>query len=476
MTTAAENPLIAPRQDSTQWYSGIEIVDSIAGLRSGIESGSWIESTIGGVSTGLDALGTVLDPLGSLASWGVGWLIEHVKPLSDALDWLAGDPDQISAYAQTWRNVAEHTARAATELRESIWRDVAEWAGPSAEAYRFHSAEHITAMGGIAEASNGIGSLVEGAGLLVAVVREIVRDLIADFVSVLAVRLPMWLAEAGLTLGLATPLVVSQVGSLVAKWVGRIAEFLSALVRSLRRLAPMLRQLDDLIRSLQDLLRRLARRDATNPTNPSDPSGPSGPRGPDADGDGRPDGLDPDGDGDGRLDDLDGDGRPDIPPPNADGDLTTRDMNSVFRYETDPNDPRNPFQPDAVRYLDEAELEETRVFARDGLLYRTDGTRLDTQATETFWSGEGRAIFVMDQHGNIYAHEQVRGQFHHSSFLGGQPVAAAGELRVVDGRLELVSDQSGHYRPTRAHTEQLLDNLRQQGVDLSDVATELQGS
>jgi hypothetical protein len=29
-----------------------------------------------------------------------------VKPLSEALDWLAGDPAQIAAQAQTWRNVA----------------------------------------------------------------------------------------------------------------------------------------------------------------------------------------------------------------------------------------------------------------------------------------------------------------------------------------------------------------------------------
>ncbi len=41
-------------------------------------------------------LGVVLDSIGTLVSYGVAWLIEHVKPLSDALDWLAGDPDQIA--------------------------------------------------------------------------------------------------------------------------------------------------------------------------------------------------------------------------------------------------------------------------------------------------------------------------------------------------------------------------------------------
>ncbi|WLS44520.1 hypothetical protein Q3V37_24510 [Micromonospora profundi] len=109
MTDVVANPLVAARHDSTRWYTGLGLVEDVADTVSGIESGSWIDSTIGGVATSMDALATVLDPLGSLVSWGVGWLLEHVKPLSDALDWLAGDPDQIHAYASTWRNVAKQS-------------------------------------------------------------------------------------------------------------------------------------------------------------------------------------------------------------------------------------------------------------------------------------------------------------------------------------------------------------------------------
>lgn len=50
-----------------------------------------------------------------------------------------------------------------------------------------------------------------------------VRDLIADFVSVLAMRLWEWLAEEGLTLGLGTLWLIAQVTTLAAKWVGWFA-------------------------------------------------------------------------------------------------------------------------------------------------------------------------------------------------------------------------------------------------------------
>ena len=102
----AASPRVATRHDSTRTFSGVAIADDIDGLMSGYRSGNWIDAAIGGVATSLDALALITDPLGQLVSWGVGWLIEHVRPLSDALDALAGDPDQIAAYAQTWRSVA----------------------------------------------------------------------------------------------------------------------------------------------------------------------------------------------------------------------------------------------------------------------------------------------------------------------------------------------------------------------------------
>lgn len=53
------------------------------------------------------------------------------------------------------------------------------------------------------------------------------------------------------------------------------------------------------------------------------------------------------------------------------------------------------------------------------------------------WSpGQDRSIFVMDGNGNLYASNGQRvGELHHSSFLGGQPVAGAGEIGVRDGCL-----------------------------------------
>jgi hypothetical protein len=258
MMSETTNPLVATRQDSTQSFSGIFLAEDVDSLMAVFSGGTWIDSTIGGVAAGLDTLALVTDPLGQLVAWGVGWLIEHLKPLSDGLDALAGDPDQIAAYAQTWANVSQATEGALTTLHDGARQQINDWAGEASVAYRSHEGEQEAALLALAKATDAMSQITTGAGVLVATVRMMVRDLIADFVSVLAVRLWEWVAEEGLTLGLGTPLVVAQVTTLAGKWIGRIARLLDGLVNSLRRLTPLLRRLDAIIDEIKAVLRGLS--------------------------------------------------------------------------------------------------------------------------------------------------------------------------------------------------------------------------
>jgi hypothetical protein len=268
----SDNPLVAEARSSTTWYTGLGLVEDAAQISSGIHDNSWVDGTLGGVGASLDVLGMAIDPLGSLMAWGVSWLMEHVKPLKDALDWLAGNPDEVAAHAATWRNVSASVASTHQQYADAVRAQTAGWSGASGDAYRGHTAQQLDAIGGIGTASAAISYAVEGAGLLVGLVRGIVRDLIAQFVATLAARLPQWLAEAGLTLGLATPVVVGQVSVLVAKWVNKIQHFIRALLNSLRRLNGKLGELTGVLDGLKEALRKLSRSDPTAPTSDATPA------------------------------------------------------------------------------------------------------------------------------------------------------------------------------------------------------------
>jgi hypothetical protein len=436
------NPLVAEAHSSTTWYTGLGLIEDAAQISNGIHNNSWVDGTLGTVGGSLDILGMAIDPLGSLVAWGVSWLMEHVKPLKEALDWLAGNPDTIAAHAATWENVSKFTLDARQQYSDAINHETTYWVGESGDAYRGHAGIHLSVMEGISTAAHGISYAVQGAGLIVGLVRGIVRDLIAQFIGTLAARLPQWLAEEGLTLGIATPVVIAQVVNLVRTWVNKIQKFIRALLDSLRKLRPMVHRLGEILTELKQLLNKMAR---SNPLKRGDePTLGHGP------GSGWKEG-DP------------------IPPPHNGGELPA-DAKLLDKYKSE-NDPNLPCPPRAfptpVQYMTAEQREAHRLFV-DGegsLRNASDGSLFDTTGGKTAWSGGGRAIFVMDGNGNLYASlEQKVGHTHHSSFLGGEPVAGAGEIQVHDGRLVAMTDQSGHYQPSAATNDQALQSLRNQGL------------
>jgi uncharacterized protein YukE len=248
------NPLVAGASGAPKdAWAGVWIVEDIQLIEQGIKNGSWIDGTLGVVGAGLDALALISDPAGALLQYGIAWLIEHVKPLSDALDWLAGDPGQIAGHAQTWRNIANSLKATTDDLGTETGQSTQDWLGAAGDAYRTWANEQRQAVAGIAKAAETMATITEAAGVLIAAVRIMVRDAIATVVS----RLVVYAVELLASLGTATPLVFEQVTVLVASWGARIARWLRALLASLRRLMPIIRRLGALIDELKRILTRL---------------------------------------------------------------------------------------------------------------------------------------------------------------------------------------------------------------------------
>lgn len=119
--------------------------------------------------------------------------------------------------------------------------------------------------------------------------------------------------------------------------------------------------------------------------------------------------------------------------------------------------------PPYVNYYDVESRDSLQLHVEDGLMYNSRGELFDTSIADIGHMGQ-RAIFVMDPVGRIYAsnlHPILL--LHHSSLLAGNPVAASGELRVIQGVIISASSCSGHYRQSIVLTKQITSALRRQG-------------
>jgi hypothetical protein len=113
------------------------------------------------------------------------------------------------------------------------------------------------------------------------------------------------------------------------------------------------------------------------------------------------------------------------------------------------------FDGSKVVYLNEVQRLKYKVTVKkDGLLYDSKGVLINNS----------NGIYVMDEMGDIYIHSKEVGKFHHSSFLAGGPVAAAGEIKIKDGVIKFIDRSSGHYHPEPQHFNQVLEELKSRNV------------
>ncbi|GAA1032314.1 MULTISPECIES: RHS repeat-associated core domain-containing protein [Amycolatopsis] len=232
------NPLIAPVKDSTTAMSGIPLLEDATGLKTAIESKNWAAVAIGAVGTALDVLTAVMDPFGAIFAAGVGWLMEHVGPLKEALDALTGKADEIHSQAETWTNVAKELESVSAELTELVKKDLQDWQGEAADTYRKKAEDTSALIGSAQKGSEGAASGVKTAGEIVAAVRSLVRDTIADLVG----HLISWALQVLFTLGIGMAWVVPQVVSAVAKTASKITQVTTKLVKALKALIPLLKK------------------------------------------------------------------------------------------------------------------------------------------------------------------------------------------------------------------------------------------
>jgi hypothetical protein len=126
-------------------------------------------------------------------------------------------------------------------------------------------------------------------------------------------------------------------------------------------------------------------------------------------------------------------------------------------------------------YLTIAEREQWRVFFWTGRAYSLNlqGDALVPVNTKHFYT-EGRSGkgFVMTVSGSFFVAPLGAGVKFHSCFMGGEAILCAGTIKIKDGQITRIKNDSGHYQPVDATLAQLLRKLQFSGVDISKITVE----
>lgn len=256
MTT---NPLVANVHSSTSWHSALGSVDDVANLCQEAGSHEWVSAGLTATEAVGDTATLISDPIQTLMSWGLHWVIEHVEPFPSLLDHLAGNPDEIDSFAQTWHNVGQRIRQDADQFRSTVAADTSPWSGPAVEAYRAATTVQSAVIDGFGEMCDGIAAAVQLAGSIVTGVRKIVEKIFCDIVSWIGSNLWKFLT------GVLIPEALGELAAKVASDSSTVLKFVNNLVESIKKLTEILAKVSHSIADATKGVREVAAKLANGP-------------------------------------------------------------------------------------------------------------------------------------------------------------------------------------------------------------------
>ncbi|MEU0883819.1 hypothetical protein ABZ345_34885 [Lentzea sp. NPDC005914] len=255
------NPLIAKKEKDPKRLAGAGMFDTAEDLVMPFAQGKSIDPIAFGIDGGalaLDVAGFLTDPLGTLASSVVGWIIENVGFIREPFDQLMGDPPAIEAIGTTWENISKRLSDEADNY-ESQAKTLGDWTGHAADSYRTRCSSLVAHLRGSSAAASSAANKIKVAGAVVAATRALIRDLLAD----LAGTLLMWgipaAASAIPTAGASIAAFITRAVTKAVEIGTKIARFVSKLFKALDKLGSLAKKAGAAMRKQADDLASLSR-------------------------------------------------------------------------------------------------------------------------------------------------------------------------------------------------------------------------
>ncbi|GAA4619319.1 WXG100 family type VII secretion target [Saccharopolyspora hordei] len=237
----------SPSLESGSWSAGAGIVDSARATANAVQSGDWGDLAASGGVLALDGLLLTIDPVGSALAAGVGWLMEHLAPLRELLDFVAGDPNAIKEGADTWNSIKEDLQQLAEDLPKKAQEQTAEWSGQAKDAYAKQVQQYTEGLQALSISAGSASATIATAGTMVATTRGIIRDIIASVVAELIKGALAALAGSVVSFGATVAGYLAYAAGRVGMTIGKITAKISKLLAKLGKAGSLMaRTLDDM--------------------------------------------------------------------------------------------------------------------------------------------------------------------------------------------------------------------------------------
>ncbi|HEX8866666.1 MAG TPA: hypothetical protein VF821_13505, partial [Lentzea sp.] len=152
---------------------------------------SVISDMNGFMQEGMKLAGAISDPLNWLISKGLGWLLDVVAPLKQAVDLVTGDPAATSKAAGAFNDIAKQTEDLARTFDEKLHEGLQSWKSEAGDKAAEKLGGFHHGIEGTAGTAGHIASLLQGSSMFMQVAEDILKGILSDLIEWLVVT---WVA------------------------------------------------------------------------------------------------------------------------------------------------------------------------------------------------------------------------------------------------------------------------------------------
>ncbi|MFS8098794.1 hypothetical protein LFM09_16825 [Lentzea alba] len=140
---------------------------------------------------GMKLAGAIADPLNFLISKGLGWLLDVVAPLKQAVDLVSGDPAATSKAAGAFNDIARQTEDLARTFDDHLRDGLQSWKSQAGDkaAEKLGSFHH--GIEGTASTAGNVASVLQASSMFMQVAEDIIKGILSDLIEWLVVT---WIA------------------------------------------------------------------------------------------------------------------------------------------------------------------------------------------------------------------------------------------------------------------------------------------
>lgn len=190
-----------------------------------------------------DAGDVLSDPLNALISAGLGFLMDVIHPLHEALETVTGHPDALDQGKDAFAELGQDIAKMADELNQITQSGFQNWTGPAKDAATQNVQTFVQGVQGTANNAEDISQLLDISGTLMEAAYNLVMSIISDVIEWLIVTWVAALAAEIPTCGASTAVAGAATAGEVSVGAANAAEKVEQATSLVERISSIFRKI-----------------------------------------------------------------------------------------------------------------------------------------------------------------------------------------------------------------------------------------